>query len=99
MSALATSEASLKLIADGNRDLVGIRTDRGGVGTGLSDTASQALFGFLFKAELPAMGRPCSETTKGGLRLEAGADDKVFLLNRASEAACRPLEQAVGGAQ
>ena len=51
MSALATSEVSLKLIADGNRDLVGIRTDRGGVGNGLSEIASRALLGFLFKAE------------------------------------------------
>ena len=51
MSVLATSEASLLLIADGNRDLAGIRTDRGGVGNSLSEAVSRALHGFLFKAE------------------------------------------------
>jgi len=36
LSALATNEVSLRLIADGNRDLLGISTDRGlgGVGAG-----------------------------------------------------------------
>lgn len=46
-----------------------------------------------------AMGQPCSQTAQGGLRLKAGADDKVFLLNRAPDAVCRAVEQAVGGAR
>ena len=42
-----------------------------------------------------AMGRPCDEgSERSGMRLNAGADDKVFRLDRAPQAACRFLEQA-----
>jgi len=60
-SDLATSEVSLRLIADGNRDLLRIPTDRGlGGGRGhLSESASRALLEFLFKAEYAYdMGMP-----------------------------------------
>ncbi len=52
-SALATSEVSLRVIADGNGDLLRIPTDRGLAGNGgrLSGAASRSLLEFLFKAE------------------------------------------------
>ena len=52
-SALATNEASLRLIADGNRALLGIPTDRGLAGERgrISEAASRCLLEFLFKAE------------------------------------------------
>jgi asparagine synthase (glutamine-hydrolysing) len=52
-SALATSGVSLRLIADGNPDLLRIPTDRGLAGKGgrFSEVASRALLEFLFKAE------------------------------------------------
>lgn len=52
-SALATSEVSLRLIADGNGDLLRIPTDRGLTANGrrLAGAASRSLLEFLFKAE------------------------------------------------
>jgi asparagine synthase (glutamine-hydrolysing) len=52
-SALAGNEVSLRLIADGNRALLDIPTDRGvgGRRSGWSASASQAVLEFLFKAE------------------------------------------------
>jgi asparagine synthase (glutamine-hydrolysing) len=52
-SALATSDVSLRLIADGNPDLLRIPTDRGLAGKGgrFSEVASRGLLEFLFKAE------------------------------------------------
>ena len=60
-SALASSEVSLRLIADGNPALLRIPTDRGlGGGSGrLSEAASRGLLEFLFKAEYAYdMGMP-----------------------------------------
>ncbi len=53
MSALATNEVSLRLIAEGNRDLSRIRTDRGLAAERyrLLSAASRNLLKFLFKAE------------------------------------------------
>jgi asparagine synthase (glutamine-hydrolysing) len=52
-SALATSDVSLRLIADGNRNLLRIPTDRGLAGRvpGLFGAAYRAVHEFLFKAE------------------------------------------------
>ena len=52
-SALATSEVSLRLIADGNKALMQIPTDRGlgGARGRFSEAASQYLLEFLFRAE------------------------------------------------
>jgi asparagine synthase (glutamine-hydrolysing) len=52
-SALATSEVSLRLIADGNRDLLQIPTDRGLAGERgrFLEAVSYGLLEFLFKAE------------------------------------------------
>jgi asparagine synthase (glutamine-hydrolysing) len=60
-SALATSEVSLRLIADGNKALLRIPTDRGlsGGGGRFSEAASRGLLEFLFKAEYAYdMGMP-----------------------------------------
>jgi asparagine synthase (glutamine-hydrolysing) len=60
-SALTTSGISLRLIRDGNTDLVRIPTDRGLSGNGrrLSGAASRAFLEFLFKAEYACdMGMP-----------------------------------------
>ena len=60
-SALTTNEASLRLIADGNRALLGVPTDRGLAGErgSLSEAASRGLLEFLFKAEYAYdMGMP-----------------------------------------
>jgi asparagine synthase (glutamine-hydrolysing) len=60
-SALATSGASLRLIADGSEGLLRIPTDRGLGGNGgrLSEAASRGLLEFLFKAEYAYdMGMP-----------------------------------------
>ncbi len=60
-SALTTNETSLRLIADGNPALLGIRTDRGLAGDSgvLSEAASRCLLDFLFKAEYAYdMGMP-----------------------------------------
>ncbi len=60
-SALVTSEASIRLIAAGNRDLLRIPTDRGLLGEQgrVSSAASQVFFEFLFKAEYAYdMGMP-----------------------------------------
>jgi asparagine synthase (glutamine-hydrolysing) len=60
-SALVTSEASIRLIADGNRDLLRVPTDRGLLGEQgrVSRAASQVFFEFLFKAEYAYdMGMP-----------------------------------------
>ena len=62
-SALATSEVSLRLIADGNRSLLRIPTDRGLAGGQgrLAEAASHGLLEFLFKAEYAYdMGMPQS---------------------------------------
>ena len=59
--ALATSQVSLRLIADGNRDLLRIRTDRGLAGSGghFSRKFPAALLELLFKAEYAFdMGMP-----------------------------------------
>lgn len=60
-SAFATSEVSLRLIADGNRALLRIPTDRGLAGGQgrLAEAAAQGLLEFLFKAEYAYdMGMP-----------------------------------------
>lgn len=60
-SALASNEVSLRLIADGNRALLGIPTDRGLAGNGgrLSGAAARRLLEFQFKAEYAYdMGMP-----------------------------------------
>ena len=60
-SALASNEVSLRLIADGNRALSGIPTDRGLAGNRgtFSGAASRGLLEFLFKAEYAYdMGMP-----------------------------------------
>jgi len=60
-SALASNEVSLRMIADGNSDLLKIRTDRGLAGGRgrLSGAASRALLKFQFKAEYAYdMGMP-----------------------------------------
>jgi asparagine synthase (glutamine-hydrolysing) len=60
-STLATSELSLRLIGDGNRALLGIRTDRGLAGGRghIGQVASRCLLEFLFKAEYAYdMGMP-----------------------------------------
>jgi asparagine synthase (glutamine-hydrolysing) len=60
-SVLASNEISMRLIADGNRSLLRIPTDRGlgGNGRHLSGTASRAVLEFLFKAEYAYdMGMP-----------------------------------------
>jgi asparagine synthase (glutamine-hydrolysing) len=60
-SALATNEASIRLIAEGNRDLLRVPTDRGLLGGRgrVSRAASQAYFEFLFRAEYAYdMGMP-----------------------------------------
>jgi len=60
-SALASNEVSLRLVADGNRVLLGIPTDRGLAGNrgSLSRAASRGLLEFLFKAEYAYdMGMP-----------------------------------------
>ncbi len=59
--ALASSKASLRLIADGNRALLGIPTDRGLAGNKgrFSEAVSHGLLEFLFKAEYAYdMGMP-----------------------------------------
>jgi asparagine synthase (glutamine-hydrolysing) len=61
MSALASNEVSLRLIADGNRDLLGVPTDRGLAGNRgpISAAISQGTLEFLFKAEYAYdMGMP-----------------------------------------
>lgn len=60
-SALASNEVSLRLIADGSRDLLRIPTDRGLAGNRgrISGAISQGLLEFLFKAEYAYdMGMP-----------------------------------------
>ena len=60
-SALATNEVSLRLIADGNRELLQIPTDRGLAGRrgGVLGSVSRGLLEFLFKAEYAYdMGMP-----------------------------------------
>jgi len=60
-STLAGNEASIRLIADGNRDLLRIPTDRGLLGERgrLIETASHAFLEFLFRAEYAYdMGMP-----------------------------------------
>ncbi len=60
-SALASSDVSVRLIADGNNDLLKIPTDRGmeGTGSSLIGAVSQALLELLFKAEYAYdMGMP-----------------------------------------
>jgi asparagine synthase (glutamine-hydrolysing) len=60
-SALATSELSLRLIADGNRALLGVRTDRGLAGERgrMREMTLHFLLDFLFKAEYAYdMGMP-----------------------------------------
>lgn len=60
-SALVSNELSLRLIADGDAALLGIRTDRGlgGGGGSLSRAVSRGLLEFLFKAEYAYdMGMP-----------------------------------------
>ncbi len=60
-SALAASDVSLRLIADGNLDLLRVPTDRGLAGSGgrVSQAASRAFLEFLFKAEYAYdMGMP-----------------------------------------
>ena len=60
-SALATTEVSLRLIAEGNRDLLRIRTDRGLAGNErrLAGAVSRAFLELLFKAEYACdMGMP-----------------------------------------
>jgi asparagine synthase (glutamine-hydrolysing) len=59
--ALASSDVSLRLVADGNRELLGIRTDRGLAGTpgNISGAALRGLLEFSFKAEYAFdMGMP-----------------------------------------
>jgi asparagine synthase (glutamine-hydrolysing) len=61
MSALASNEVSLRLVADGNRTLLGIPTDRGLAGDrrGIKGAASRGLLEFMFKAEYASdMGMP-----------------------------------------
>jgi asparagine synthase (glutamine-hydrolysing) len=60
-SALASNEVSLRLIADGNRALLEIPTDRGLAGSRgrITEAASRGLLEFLFKAEYTYdMGMP-----------------------------------------
>jgi len=60
-AALTDNEVSLRLIGDGNLDLLRIRTDRGlaGGGTGISRTVIRAFLEFQFKAEYAYdMGMP-----------------------------------------
>ena len=59
-SALASNEASLRLIADGSHDLLRIRTDRGVAGDStLTGTISRGFLEVLFKAEYACdMGMP-----------------------------------------
>jgi asparagine synthase (glutamine-hydrolysing) len=60
-SLLAGNETSLRLVADGNRALLGIPTDRGLTGKrrSLSGVASRSILEFLFKAEYACdMGMP-----------------------------------------
>jgi asparagine synthase (glutamine-hydrolysing) len=60
-SALASNEVSLRLVADGNRALLGVRTDRGLAGSqgDILGAASRGLLEFLFKAEYASdMGMP-----------------------------------------
>jgi asparagine synthase (glutamine-hydrolysing) len=61
LSALASNEISLRLVADGNRSLLGIPTDRGLAGDrgGIRAAASRGLLEVLFKAEYASdMGMP-----------------------------------------
>jgi len=60
-AALADNQVSLRLIGDGNRDMLGIRTDRGLAGNGsrISQAVGRAFLEFLFKAEYAYdMGMP-----------------------------------------
>jgi asparagine synthase (glutamine-hydrolysing) len=77
VSSLAGNEVSLRLIADGNRELLRIPTDRGLAGERrrFMASASQSLLEFLFKAEYAYdMGMPQSVAkvnhTLSSLRLE-----------------------------
>lgn len=61
ISALSSNEVSLRLVADGNRTLLGVPTDRGLAGDrgGIKGAASRGLLEFLFKAEYASdMGMP-----------------------------------------
>jgi asparagine synthase (glutamine-hydrolysing) len=61
VSALASNEVSLRLVADGNRDLLSVPTDRGLAGNGgrISGAISRVFLEFLFKAEYACdMGMP-----------------------------------------